>query len=1244
MTDPSVRLDVLTKAGKVIWNLHKKQNKTLPNSTAIVALTSTIGNVRDVNVLNAFQQVFGNEDANVREYIEPTLDFKAIIAKFVNFIIKYNKIDQKLIDVFTNNVINEKNAVKYLRVFLISLAPPSASPAPSTQRAPQVPKRAMDQWYRIPLNTPDGKQTLSLETQQKIRDFYDGEKQPHTTDSDDWAVNDRKPGEALSEIKKYLQVVQEIIEETINNRGSSANENELNTIKFLTAAADAFESYYNGTAGRDDKIIPIMIPYSDIAKARGEARVKKGQTFSFDVKLAWDFFKSGSIPYLVKWFPCVMTISKAVLTGVKEINIYFYNFKTSTTSSTSFGKKQLWILHTYINYFPGPTINDKDVQESQKLASLLDPNFQSLGVFDHLVQSPTGIVRKIQKKNKAAQAPAAVQAQATPQVDVTCYKRLLSVIDTYHDFDKAPGFLDGGATGIKNTEMIEKCLNEIRSHFDAQKYTQLQILLLARNLLKNMTLETGFFHLLENSKELENILVRTKIGHPTLSVTPVNPLSYSTNQLVPRYALVELGPANPDNKPNRVVSKFFQMRKDDQKLKFNSLLNKFFACDSCKFVIDRSTVPVELYSHIEYTGASRFDGSVNKNITHAQFNGIAVSVSKGNAELFFADKITVDPNIVDVKVDQKQMKHNMNNGTWAKCRPNRSNDDYSKTFKNECFKDSKALSANDFQNLIYDFKRSGDALQVVSCHELQKLLDATGTTRTKYVFVTHDKVALLHARLLRLNVVYTSKDPSTHSRILHLFRHSGTIETSEEKYSRYYNGVKGFFDTMSTFGEVGVDLTKEMVEMKSINSIFETALNAMSELIESKLVHRDSFTMKAYSLLCLHMGCVLHYFHMNVSWFPKLFEYYNDSHSNFASYKPDLAQYTATDKAGALQNMEKLFMQLNDFQMKNGIEQLFTLQEWQAYRMYYNNNIAKGFQKFMDTTENRNMQSRFVEMLLQLKSNITSTFEISTSDFEDFFIDAQRADAALSNFVNKRKIVEWERLKCHDMTLFKVMLERKEWAYSLFNMYKEDAMKRFIKTKKGNYVSDLKGYVQHEGGRKNDVYATTKISLIADLEYETSAHGLTKFLFNLYRIRPYSSSFTSLDVPRLQYNVDIQKYKRYGINSDNISDMMTYVIPFRDMDFDKRTPIQSVPKRPRSSPIPSPVAAAAPADRTPLLSAIDRRGLGRNMSSPDTPPVHPAVKRTKKRNTTQPPPVDQVMQEAPVLHKTRSLPLSKIED
>lgn len=393
------------------------------------------------------------------------------------------------------------------------------------------------------------------------------------------------------------------------------------------------------------------------------------------------------------------------------------------------------------------------------------------------------------------------------------YKPVLCAVDTYHDMKDVKTIINDYRAFIDNS--VKKVLSKASKDGLLSSATQNRISALfghtgniQLSFTENgrvMSIEKFLTNTFESSEHLQ-YLGSSKLGNPSLPLVP-----YQYHELTPSVmqslqsqlsCVIDMGYAK-DGSGIHVI-------KDKANLssRFMSIMKAFFG--DCYFIIDRTIIPLEWYDdqRILVTGASYFDGST----TNGEHINVNAKVSQPTGELFYLKNITVDND--RLLINNEPFSSSLHSKHWAECRPNvgkkaEAINNYLSIKYPLCYAQHENQPDN-FTNFMLDMKRSGDALQVQSCIELQD--------RYNVVFVTHDTIAATHARMMGLNVMYTHIDLDR-SRMLYLFR---TTHNNKEIWIRQFNDkvtlLSRFIDYMvnSQFSSQ-VEFETYKSDMKKIN-------------------------------------------------------------------------------------------------------------------------------------------------------------------------------------------------------------------------------------------------------------------------------------------------------------------------------------------------------------------------------------------------------------------------------------------
>jgi hypothetical protein len=617
----------------------------------------------------------------------------------------------------------------------------------------------------------NNKQQISDEVWNIIRLFYQGVRDQNTDvqERKRWAAKVTNVERIFQSMNEYLTLLKTLVNETLLIPGKKAT-----SLAFI----DEFSKNLGELeiAVKQDKvlpmIIPVFVPFTAVTKEEGRYPIPN------------TVFTSSNMNYYTLWVPgYIKKNEKYVIQGDFPA---FKIWHTPTLNNFTQGgydyKLELYRLHTIINGFPGPISSNGKFDDPVLIqeADLINPFWRQRDAVN--IQLDTRLA--------ASPSTSVSSMQTSPDVvrvivhnDIKPFKILLSACDTYHDFDT----LDQRTTFFNNNQA------KLKEAIRATENTQEMQRIAEGRTFNSLRLETAVVNVFEKSSTLAYLL-ESRLGTPTLPVAVADILNDDTINFNSKYFVVNLGHSA---KANRRLATGIYKNQQSSVANMKMFFEKAFGA-RYKLIIDRSPVSRSIYGEdmILFTGASLYDGAIKE--SHKINNDVRAEVHREHGELFNIDYIKVSNTDLQIKyrgntdprdfqMNEAQSKRFDNNRTWTQCRPQVVNN-FLEEMK-QCYGDMPI-------DFFYDLKRAGDALQVKACYELQK-----ADPSTQYIFITHDKLALLHARLMKLNAIYSEINHTDDSRMLHVFRETAKQETSKEKYNRIYFGVKHAFKCISTFAD-----------------------------------------------------------------------------------------------------------------------------------------------------------------------------------------------------------------------------------------------------------------------------------------------------------------------------------------------------------------------------------------------------------------------------------------------------------
>jgi hypothetical protein len=343
---------------------------------------------------------------------------------------------------------------------------------------------------------------------------------------------------------------------------------------------------------------------------------------------------------------------------------------------------------------------------------------------------------------------------------------------------------------------------------------------------------------------------------------------------------------------------------------FREQIENLFGVDT-KFVIDRTIFSKEYFgSHIINTCASVFDGSCKaKDITH---NALSV-ILKSDGNFFVLPSLNVcessetirpDKNLYKTYIEFLLTNHNHKTRQLNNVVPN--NDVKLAIVQllssiRPPLSNVGQLTIVEVIKILHDLKRAGDLSQVHSVEVIQNNLQRTRNV----VFVTHDIITCVKARMLGLNAILTRIDSLSRNRVLDIYRTSSIVsrDSKKEEYAAALAEIKRIFDIIQNVPDTTIDIDKisykrEIID-KYISFLYSQPLNLSHDL------HRGIYQMYGCSLLSMYEKLVV-----NLKIVNKLRKVYSKA-QNFESYP---GYYTNTTNYNSIMRLYDKVKEFKDIQ------------------------------------------------------------------------------------------------------------------------------------------------------------------------------------------------------------------------------------------------------------------------------------------------------------------------------------------
>jgi hypothetical protein len=573
----------------------------------------------------------------------------------------------------------------------------------------------------------------------------------------------------------------------------------------------------------------------------------------------------------VKWIPLFMniadvksgTLNSAGPVGLPAVNNQFYRFTSAD-------------LNKLVSQF----LNQASVDPAS-----IDPGYKEIYLF-YLLEPPD--ISIIPAGNKEAR----IDVDVDVDVDVS-HKRLLSLADTVHDFHYlGSANLQGIMEYVHRAHFksMQTYFKTTKSSFDITWLNKLSVINHGQRIEKYITTVMekdvdylSFSSLGASEDSMNYITLNDALSQQTISQ---------------QHQVVKLG-IKPSKRHDvsRVVTDFYTKSTSDQKISLQNLLSIFYG-GGYKVLVDQGIqVSHDLFSNdIIYTPASLYDGSLSiNNISSDIPDRISAEVSKATGELFRMNSISVGPHpdtgkleVLYVGDNSTDSKTHRINESWLECRPNtgKTADKINDTIVSarKCAPAS-IKTDEDYSLFTFDTKRAGDQLQVIACKALNDK-----EPRVSHIFITHDKLAALYARLMKQPVIYTEKD-NAGAVFLHMYKHDSVqlIKNSEKEYIDMRNTLARIFTMTASiqneFKKQGAGLFRFWESSKNTFTLKMNIMFSRMALKQFTTTNVPPILLKACVLLCLDLLSLQQKLSKNVRAYKVLIDDYAANYDTFQEYR-----------------------------------------------------------------------------------------------------------------------------------------------------------------------------------------------------------------------------------------------------------------------------------------------------------------------------------------------------------------------
>lgn len=590
----------------------------------------------------------------------------------------------------------------------------------------------------------------------------------------------------------------------------------------------------------------------------------------------------------IKWIPCTAKINRR---GYPLYNLYIL-----TNSKFDFTYQPISRIRQWMDDFKNG--KDPKLTVEEKTMYALEPDSPGLPYPESGISiSPT-------TEEDDARIPIVD--------DNPIHAMFISSADTFHDFSH------------KNDE-IELCKDIYKQNFD---------FVLRNNVTFNRqkvqsVLQKEKFNGLSYERCVENT-VEEKLSFMQ-GVTETINLKLTPSPAVSRIVSIVLGVPGDRGTGRQSTGIFTQTTTTQITNSFRKQIEILFGVDT-KFVIDRTIFSKEYFgSHIINTCASVFDGSCKPEDKTPDAPLITL---EGDGNLFVLPSLDVCESSKTIRPDKNLYKTYIEFLLTSNPKNRQLNDVVpSNEIKTAIVRllasiqpqlsNVGQLTVVDVIKILHDLKRAGDLSQVHSVEVVRDILFSHNV-----VFVTHDIITCVKARMLGLNVILTRIESLTRNRVLDVYRTSSIVsrDSKKEEYTAAHAEIKRIFDIIQNVPDTTIEIDKvyykRQIIDKYISFLYSQPLNLSHDL------HRGIYQMYGCSLLAMYEKLVI-----NLKIANKLRKVYSKA-QRFASYPEEYTNTTNYNSVMRLYDKVKEFKDIQSSMVMSG-------DIFQTYVTFLDNVVSK---------------------------------------------------------------------------------------------------------------------------------------------------------------------------------------------------------------------------------------------------------------------------------------------------------------
>ncbi|NDB85908.1 MAG: hypothetical protein EB127_24895, partial [Alphaproteobacteria bacterium] len=317
----------------------------------------------------------------------------------------------------------------------------------------------------------------------------------------------------------------------------------------------------------------------------------------------------------------------------------------------------------------------------------------------------------------------------------------------------------------------------------------------------------------------------------------------------------------------------------------------FNSPNTTKFVIDRSHVDKKYFGNrVINTCASVFDGSCSPN---TPLENIALTMMKTAGNTFFLESYDICKHL-NCRPNKNEYKQLLSDAQFPSNTKN-----YIRSCNEE--RGSKVpRNDDDVIKFLHDLKRLGDMSQVKSALILKQ-----NRPVWNIVFVTHDIIASIYARMLGLNVILTTIEHVTRTRVMKVYKTVNT-NVSEFKKTQYKNAfveIQRIFGRIQSIPDIATRYNIQSIEFRKVIQDYISRIFYPPFTVETcHPLYRSIFLLYGMHLLTVYKQLVF-----NLKECTNIRNIYLKNRLKFSGYKSEYTNRTNFEQVLKLYNKVKHF-------------------------------------------------------------------------------------------------------------------------------------------------------------------------------------------------------------------------------------------------------------------------------------------------------------------------------------------------